>query len=179
MLSGQTIMVDFQRAVRYTGLQYAYKTGFPFLWFAVLWALLRPVKHHIKTNLHLTVSGEFHDTSSQSKVRRDGVFFISSNVHSSDPLWDNRSCSDEFVSSHRQSKHEERYQSYLLPLKGISTEMKHPADGGIKAAGPPTGGTPEAKTVVRIWTTLTNCHWSGEVKRPCWPWKRVTTETAW
>lgn len=107
----------------------------------MFWALLRSVKHHIKTNLHLIVSGEFRDTSSQSKVRRDRVlFFIYSNVHSSDPFWDNRSCNNGFVSSCSQSKHEERYQSSLLPLKGISTEMKRHADGGIKAAGPPTGG---------------------------------------
>lgn len=48
----------------------------------------------------------------------------------------------------------------FLPLKDISTEMKHNADGGIKAAGPPTGGSQEAKIVVRFWTTLSNCHWS-------------------
>lgn len=117
----------------------------------MLWALLRSVKHHIKTNLHLTVSGELHDTSSQSKVRKDRFLFISSNVHSSSPFWDNHSCNDEFVSSYSQSKHGERYQSYLLPLKGISTEMKHPADGEMKAAGPPTGGTPETKD---CWESL-------------------------
>lgn len=53
---------------------YAYKTGFPFLWFAVLWALLRSVKHHIKTNLHLTVSWEFHDTSSSQRYGETGFF---------------------------------------------------------------------------------------------------------
>lgn len=44
----------------------AHKKGFWFFWHGMLWALLRSVKHHIKTNQHLTVSGEFHDTSSQA-----------------------------------------------------------------------------------------------------------------
>lgn len=161
------------------GVQYAYKTGFPFLWFAVLWALLRSVKHHIKTNLHLTVSGEYHDTSSQSKVRRDGFF--------SSPLMFTLPIRSETTApammsllAHTVNQNTRRDISPTFYLwKASVLRWNTLLMVKWKLLVHPQAVLQKLKIVGRVWSTLTNCHLSGEVKRPCWPWKRVTAETAW